>query len=444
MNAPFSTILPRERPGQVGCRVPRRSLAHSRARWIAILSRRGARPRLIAAAGLSLVLFAALLAWWLQAERARGELPPELAELAQLERLLASPATLHGTVEPPPLVGEPAVQHNAAAPFASLGPPARPFRFAGSLHDRARARACLAAAMFYEAGDDAIGQLAVGQVVLNRARHPAFPAAVCGVVAQGSERATGCQFTFTCDGALARPVSAGARARALVHADLMLDGLVFAGVGLATHYHTDAVYPWWSPKLEKIAQVGTHLFFRWPGHWGSARSMLPRRTSAEPSAALFARFGGDDAAAGVQQPDASAPALVRRLADEERAGGATSQGRSPDIPLARRLSAPAADVPAIPVVAAGALAGNRLLRMFPQDDVFFLELVGGTEERARRRVAEMLCGGRAACRVYGWHDAADAPSGSELDANARRTLAFTYIRHAIAGRRASPAAPGAM
>lgn len=453
MNAPFWTHLPRESLRQPERGSPGEHLEQGRA-WVAILSRRGARPRLIAAAALSLLLLAALLAWWLQPGRAIEYPLPALAELAQFERLQASPDALPGAAEPPPLVGEPALQHNAAAPFASLGPAAKPFRFAGGLQDRARARVCLAAAMFYEAGDDALGQLAVGQVVLNRARHPAFPATVCGVVAQGSERVTGCQFTFTCDGALARPVSAAARARALDHADLMLSGLVFAGVGLATHYHTDAVYPWWSPKLEKIAQVGTHLFFRWPGHWGAARAVLPQRISPEPPAALFASFGGGDVVAGARQADDRAAAaaetnplgatLRTRLTDEEPAATGMGASASASIPEARRLIAPTAVASATPVIAAAALAGNRLLRMFPQDDVFYLHLAAGPEESARRRVAEMLCGGRPTCRVYGWHDAANAPSGSELDANARRTLAFTYVRRAAEGRRASPSAAGPM
>jgi hypothetical protein len=453
MNALFWTLPAREIDTQAERR-PYGRVARGWAGWTNILSRRGARTRLLAAAGLSLTLLAAVAGWWLSAERASVYPLPDLAELRDLERFQASPFAAHGTAEPPPLIGEVAAQHNAAAPFATLGPPAKPFRFAGTVQDRARARACLAAAMFYEAGHDGVGQLAVGQVVLNRVRHPAFPATVCGVVAQGSERATGCQFTFTCDGALARPVGATARARALVHADLMLDGLVFAGVGLATHYHTDAVYPWWSPKLEKIAQVGAHLFFRWPGRWGSARVTSPRRASAEPSGALFASFGGADPATGVQQPDerggapvaahALAPTLLAGLADQERAGTTMLSGTSAGIPLSRRLVAAPTDVPGTPVIAPGALGGNRLLRMFPAEDVFFLQLAAGTGESARRRVAEALCGGRPTCRVYGWHDAADAPIGSELDANARRSLAFTYVRRAIMGRRAGPSAAGTM
>src|SRR3546814_11692641 len=80
----------------------------------------------------------------------------------------------------------------------------------------------MAAAMLYESGDDSKGQLAVGQVVINRVRHPAFPKSICEVVFQGSDRATGCQFTFTCDGALARRYSDAAWKRAQDNASMKI------------------------------------------------------------------------------------------------------------------------------------------------------------------------------------------------------------------------------
>lgn len=87
---------------------------------------------------------------------------------------------------------------------------ARPFAFsAADTSSRERAEQCLAEAIYYEAGSESEdGQRAVAQVVLNRVRHAAFPNSVCGVIYQGSERTTGCQFTFTCDGSLARAPSA--------------------------------------------------------------------------------------------------------------------------------------------------------------------------------------------------------------------------------------------
>ncbi|MFX4781967.1 cell wall hydrolase, partial [Acinetobacter baumannii] len=89
------------------------------------------------------------------------------------------------------------------------------------------------------------GQQAVAQVILNRVRHPAFPATVCGVVYQGSEHA-GCQFSFACDGSMARRPEPGLWRRAMAVAASALAGQVYAPVGLATHYHTYAVTPAWN------------------------------------------------------------------------------------------------------------------------------------------------------------------------------------------------------
>src|SRR4051794_40918218 len=112
---------------------------------------------------------------------------------------------------PPPLLirqiaPDQAVKVNEAIPLADgPNPIAKPFAFRGDSATRGRALECLASAVYYEAGNqDDDGRRAVAQVVLNRVRHPAFPASVCDVVFQGSTRATGCQFTFTCDGSLYR------------------------------------------------------------------------------------------------------------------------------------------------------------------------------------------------------------------------------------------------
>ena len=134
---------------------------------------------------------------------------------------------------------------------------------------RARALECLTSAVYYEAGQEgADGQRAVAQVVLNRVRHPAFPASVCGVVYEGSTRATGCQFTFTCDGSLNRGPMLDAWQRARSVAEAALAGYVFKPVGNATHYHANYVVPYWAPTLDKNAVVGAHIFYRWAGGWG--------------------------------------------------------------------------------------------------------------------------------------------------------------------------------
>ena len=141
---------------------------------------------------------------------------------------------------------------------------------------------CLTAAVYYEAAsEDMTGQRAVAQVVLNRVRHPAFPNSVCGVVFQGSERITGCQFSFTCDGSMARRPSNTGWARAQAVAAMALAGYVEPSVGLATHYHTVWVVPYWSSSLTKLRTLGTHIFYRWAGRNGTPAAFTNRYSGLE-------------------------------------------------------------------------------------------------------------------------------------------------------------------
>ena len=152
-------------------------------------------------------------------------------------------------------------------------PIAKPFLYLGVSDGRERAAACLATAAWYEAGNDLSGQRAVMQVVLNRLRHPSFPKSVCGVVFQGSERSTGCQFSFTCDGSMNRRIpqpAAWAQVRML--AEGALSGAVDPVVREATHFHADYVSPYWAPKLQRIVKVGAHIFYRWGGAQGEPGS----------------------------------------------------------------------------------------------------------------------------------------------------------------------------
>jgi spore germination cell wall hydrolase CwlJ-like protein len=151
----------------------------------------------------------------------------------------------------------------------SLTTPARPFQFSGAL-DASRDLECLTQAVYYEArGEGRAGMQAVAQVVINRARHPAFPKTICGVVFQGASRQTGCQFSFTCNGAMRAPVQRGAWSRARDVAAHALSGEVFAPVGTATHFHTTAVSPRWRHSLLRVGQVGDHVFYRFGGRAGA-------------------------------------------------------------------------------------------------------------------------------------------------------------------------------
>jgi spore germination cell wall hydrolase CwlJ-like protein len=160
---------------------------------------------------------------------------------------------------------------NASNPLStSPNPAAKPFNLAAEgMLDEARATDCMTAAIYYEAGYESTeGQRAVAQVVLNRLRNPLFPKTVCGVVFQGSDRSTGCQFTFTCDGTLARKPAEEAWERSRKVAVAALHGYVMKKVGNATHYHAAYVAPYWSPTLVKVAVVGQHIFYRWTGGLG--------------------------------------------------------------------------------------------------------------------------------------------------------------------------------
>ena len=146
---------------------------------------------------------------------------------------------------------------------------------------------CLTQAVYFEAAVEPLeGRRAVAQVVLNRVLHPAYPKSVCGVVYQGAERQTGCQFSFTCDGALLRSPAAGPWREAQAVAMAALSGYVEPSVGTATFYHADYVLPSWAYRLGKITQIGRHIFYRFNGNMGNASTFSGRYSGIERIPAL--------------------------------------------------------------------------------------------------------------------------------------------------------------
>ncbi|WP_067732321.1 cell wall hydrolase [Novosphingobium naphthalenivorans] len=179
---------------------------------------------------------------------------------------------------------------SVSGPSLGKGPSARPLYIDNSGVDRTRALQCMTAAIYYEAASESdAGQRAVAQVVLNRVAHPAFPNTVCGVVYQGSERPTGCQFSFTCDGSLARRPSALFWNRAETIARQALAGYVYAPVGLATHYHTVQVSPYWAPSLHYLGTIGEHRFYSFNGPAGNPATFRYAYAGGEPAARPAAR-----------------------------------------------------------------------------------------------------------------------------------------------------------
>ena len=171
-----------------------------------------------------------------------------------------------------------------AAPPALALEAAEPFAAPRNAAAFDRALECLTQAVYYEArNQSANGQRAVAQVVLNRVRHPNYPNSVCGVVYQGAHRTTGCQFSFTCDGSLGYGIEPYAWEEAREIAATALRGNVYRPVGLATHYHTTAIRPYWAPSLVPQLTLGAHIFYRTPGS-GTTDAFYQAPSEDEPEA----------------------------------------------------------------------------------------------------------------------------------------------------------------
>ena len=124
---------------------------------------------------------------------------------------------------------------------------------------------CLAEALYFEArGEPIQGQLAVGEVILNRVKDTRYPSSICKVINQGTGRRFACQFTYTCDGKLETVHERKPYEMALKIAKILMtthDGKLTRG---STHYHSNYVNPKWSKKFERVAKFGRHIFYRQP------------------------------------------------------------------------------------------------------------------------------------------------------------------------------------
>lgn len=231
--------------------------------------------------------------------------------------------------------GADAAARNAAIPVSAL-PLEQVGRF--SLAAQAASGAyptalrCLTQAVYYEAAVEPLqGRRAVAQVVLNRMRHPAYPHSVCGVVYQGAERRTGCQFSFTCDGSLLRAPAAGPWREAQEIARAALAGQTEPSVGTATHYHADYVLPKWAFQLGKIGQIGRHIFYRFAGGWGRAGALNAAYSGREAIPALnlaALRERLEDGAAPLgEATEAFVPGLTVTPADYDRHAASDVGGR---------------------------------------------------------------------------------------------------------------------
>jgi Cell Wall Hydrolase len=162
----------------------------------------------------------------------------------------------------------------------------------GLFDDKSRAKSekCLAEAVYFEARGEAVrGQMAVAQVVLNRAFSGKYPETVCGVVYQNKHRHLACQFTFACDNNKDVIREPGMWERARKIAKAMLDGqLWLPEVDKSTHYHAYWVRPSWVNEMKRMYKTGVHTFYR-PRAWGNGSDAPSWGTAAE-TAAISARL----------------------------------------------------------------------------------------------------------------------------------------------------------
>lgn len=115
------------------------------------------------------------------------------------------------------------------------------------------AQDCLTRIIYHEArGESDEGQMAVAEVVINRAKSGEFPKTICGVVRQGG------QFTST-RGAI-REHAAFQEASEI--ATLAVEGKTGNLSRGATYFHTPRVKPSWSNRFVRVARIGNHIFYK--------------------------------------------------------------------------------------------------------------------------------------------------------------------------------------
>ncbi|MFC0206215.1 cell wall hydrolase [Novosphingobium soli] len=115
---------------------------------------------------------------------------------------------------------------------------------------------CLAGAIYFEArGETLEGQLAVGRVIVNRARSGRFPSSYCGVVYQPS------QFSFVRGRSMPRvPEASRDWQEAVAIAQIADDGAWKSEAKGALYFHAARVSPKW--RLTRLARVDNHVFYR--------------------------------------------------------------------------------------------------------------------------------------------------------------------------------------
>ena len=115
---------------------------------------------------------------------------------------------------------------------------------------------CLAGAIYFESKSESLqGQLAVGNVIANRANSGRFPSSYCGVVYQRS------QFSFVRGHSMPHiPRASQDWKDAVAIAKIVDHRLHPSPMGKALFFHARRVSPGW--KLTRVGTLGNHVFYR--------------------------------------------------------------------------------------------------------------------------------------------------------------------------------------
>lgn len=179
---------------------------------------------------------------------AKGSLPKEFSEIEQSAKV-ARPVPRPSDVA--------VVEQSAATGDVAARKERKPFKF----NKQAK---CLATGIYHEArGEPVDGQLAVGQVIMNRVDSKYYPNTICGVVFQNAHWRNRCQFSFACDGISDTPRDKHAWKRSINVAERVITDDVPLDIQLATstHYHATYVRPGWATRLRRTGQIGKHVFY---------------------------------------------------------------------------------------------------------------------------------------------------------------------------------------
>jgi spore germination cell wall hydrolase CwlJ-like protein len=215
-------------------------------------------------------------------------------EGARLREPVVRPAPVHRAAAAAPRQARPA-RPAAAVPTSASIAPAAGLRTASLSAPRldlttrpdipASEMECLTQALYYEARNESDeGQAAVAEVVLNRARSGRYPKGICEVVYQRNART--CQFTFTCDGSIGRrPINPVAWRRSEAIARSVYHGANPAILPAnSVNYHANYVSPSWGRRLQRVKQIGAHIFYGAPlnGGFTPGAESQPRSLQSPP------------------------------------------------------------------------------------------------------------------------------------------------------------------